>query len=122
MAINFKKVAQEEISISPLCAGREKLKTEELLGKELTITHFDFASISDDGDTKTYPIILFDEYPNHYYAGGTIFTKMCMAWVVEYDGDVERASQDLYESGGVRIKMSATRTRNGNNLTSVEII
>ena len=57
-----------------------------------------------------------------YYNGGTLLMKLCMAWEAEYDGDVEAASADLEKSGGVQIRFRATKTKSGNNLTSVDVV
>lgn len=119
---NFKEIAVKELSLSPLMAGREQIKTEDLIGEEVTVTRFDFATINDKGTEKTFPVLLLEEYPDSYYNGGTLLMKLCIAWAAAYDGDVEAASKDLDESGGVKLRFSATKTKSGNNLTSVEVV
>lgn len=39
MSINFKKVAQENTLLSAIMVGRDKLETEEVINKELTIIY-----------------------------------------------------------------------------------
>lgn len=119
---DFKKIAVNELSLSPLMAGREQIKTDDLIGKEVTVYMFDFATITDKGEEKTFPVLLLKEYPESYYNGGTLLMKLCMAWAAAYDGDVELASKDLDESGGVKLRFKATKTKSGNNLTSVEVV
>ena len=119
---NFKQIAQNELSLSHLMSGREQLKTEDLVGKTVTVIAFDFASIIDKGEEKTFPVLLLKEYPDHYYNGGTLLSKLCQAWAAEYDGDVESASTDLYNSGGVQLKFKNAKTKSGNNLTSIEVV
>lgn len=119
---NFKEIAVKTLSLSELMAGREQLKTEELIDETCTIVAFDFATITDKGVEKTFPVVLFKEYPDHYYNGGTLLMKLCQAWAAEYDGDYEAASADLEKSGGVQIRFRSTRTKSGNNLTSVDVI
>lgn len=120
--INFKKIAVQELSLSPLMAGRDQLKTDDLLNKEVTIVEFDFAHITDKGQEKVYPVMLLEEYPDNYYNGGTLMMKLCTAWAAAYDGDCEAASADLRESGGVRVRIRSTKTRSGNNLTTVDVL
>lgn len=122
MKANFKKIAIDELSLSPLMAGREQKKTDDLIGQEVTVVAFDFATITDKGEEKTFPVLLLEEYPEHYYNGGALLSKLCQAWVAAYDGDIEKASADLAESGGVKLKFKATKTKSGNNLTSVEVM
>lgn len=122
MAINFRKIAQDELSLSPLMAGREQIKTEELIGQVITVVEFDFATITDKGEQKTFPVLLLDEYPDRYYNGGALLNKLCEAWASAADGDIEGASEELRKSGGVKFKVSTTKTKSGNNLTSIDLV
>ena len=119
---NFKEIAVKTLSLSELMAGREQIKTDDLIGQAATIIAFDFATITDKGEAKTFPVLLLKEYPDKYYNGGTLLMKLCMAWASEYDGDVEAASADLEKSGGVHIRFRATRTKSGNNLTNITVL
>lgn len=118
----FKLAADEELSLSPLMTGREQLKTDDLIGKEVTIIAFDFATIIDKGEEKTFPVILLKEYPDHYYNGGTLLAKLCTVWASLLGGDVEKASEELAAEGGVKIRFRATRTKGGNNLTAIDVL
>jgi hypothetical protein len=120
--INFKKIAQDELSLSPLMAGRDQLKTEDLIGQTVTVTAFDFATITDKGVEKTFPVLLLKEYPDSYYNGGTLLSKLCRCWAEAYDGDIEKASNDLAAEGGVQLRFTATKTKSGNNLTAVDVV
>lgn len=122
MANAFKDVAVKTLSLSELMAGREQLKTEDLIGETVTIMEFDFATITDKGEEKTFPVVVFKEYPNHYYNGGTLLRKLCIAWSAMFDGDTETASEKLAASGGVAIRFRSTKTKSGNNLTSVDVV
>lgn len=119
----FQRIAQEELSLSPLMTGRDQLKTEDLIGKTVTITAFDFATITDqNGEEKTFPVLLLKEYKDKYYNGGALLSKLCKAWAAEYDGDIEAASDDLAAAGGVQLRFRATRTKGGNNLTAIDVL
>lgn len=120
--INFKKIAQDELSLSPLMAGREQLKTEDLIGQTVTVMAFDFATITDKGVEKTFPVLLLKEYPDHYYNGGALLSKLCRCWANAYGGDPEAASEDLEAEGGVQLRFTATKTKSGNNLTAVDVV
>lgn len=118
----FKKIAIDELSLSPLMAGREQLKTDDLIGQTVTVIAFDFATITDKGEEKTFPVLLLKEHPDHYYNGGTLLSKLCTAWADEFDGDVAAASEALEEEGGVQLRFTATKTKSGNNLTAIDVV
>lgn len=120
--INFKKMAQDELSLSPLMAGRDQIKTDGLIGQTVTVVGFDFATITDKGVEKTFPVLLLEEYPDRYYNGGTLLSKLCRCWAEAYDGDIEAASADLAAEGGVQLRFTATKTKSGNNLTAVDVV
>lgn len=127
---DFKKLAMEQTVLSPIMVGKKKLATEDILNKELTIVAFDFAPkftkeglpIIDDetGEVDTFGVVVFNEMPDCYYSVGTVFTKVCKAWAA--DTTPEAASAELAESGGVRVRFTSSKTRQGKNLTAVEIL
>lgn len=119
---SFREIAVNELSLSPLMAGRDQIKTDDLIGKTVTVEAFDFATITDKGVEKTFPVLLLAEYPDNYYNGGTLLSKLCAAWAAEFDGDVVAASEALNEEGGVKLKFTATKTKSGNNLTAIDVI
>lgn len=114
----FAQAAQEALSLSRIMEGREKLETEEILGQELTVDEFDIVTL----DGKNFGVCHFAEYPNHYYNGGAILTKLFASWASLYSGDIEAASNGLKKEGGVRIMLSAAKTKKGNNLTAVSLL
>ena len=121
---NFKSAARKELSLSPLMEGREKLETDELLGKTATVIAFDFITTVDpkDGKEKTYPVVNFEEYPHHFYLGGALLSKVFQVWASEFDGDFEECSAALAEEGGVKFSFTKTKTRTGNNITKIEVV
>lgn len=128
---NFKQIAQEVTLLSPIMLGRDKLETEEVTGKELTVIGFDFAPKfdksgspivdPDTGEAEVFGVITFSELPDKYYCVGTVFTKVCQAWAAPYDS-AEEASAALASEGGVRVRFTPSKTKKGNNLTAVEIL
>lgn len=131
MNFDFKKVAQENTLLSAIMVGKEKINTEDILGKELTINGFDFAPKFDNkgnpiidestGEIETFGVVTFKEIPDKYYCVGAVFTKVCHAWANPFDS-VQEASSALEQSGGVRVRFSPSKTKKGNNLTAVEIL
>lgn len=132
MGFDFKKVAQENTLLSAIMAGKEKLETEDVIDKQLTIIAFDFAPkfdqhgnpvVLDDatGEVDTFGVVVFKEFPDKYYCVGSVFTKVCHAWAAGFNSPQE-ASAALEAEGGVRVRFSASKTKKGNNLTAVDIL
>ena len=131
MSFNFKQVAQENTLLSAIMVGKEKLETEQVINKELTIIAFDFAPKFDQagnrindpntGEVDEFGVVVFAEMPDHYYCVGAVFTKVCKAWASAFESAAE-ASEALAAEGGVRVKFTPSKTKKGNNLTAVEIL
>lgn len=129
---NFRQVAQESTLLCKLMQNREKLDTKDVVGKELTITAFDFAPKFDadgnmvadpsTGEQDVFGVVTFAEMPDRYYNVGTVFTKVCKAWAGAFAGDAEAASSALEKDGGVKVRFSEGKTKRGNNLVNVEIL
>lgn len=127
---SFKKAAQETTLLSPIMVGREKLETEDIIDKELTIVGFNFAPkfdekgrpiVDDNGTPDEFGVVIFNEIPDSYYCVGTVFTKVCKTWAAAFSS-AEEASEALAAEGGVRVKFTSSKTKKGNNLTAVEIL
>ena len=114
----FAQAAENAMILSRLMKGRNKLETEDIIGEELTIDEFDVVVL----DGKNFGVCHFIEKPDSYYNAGTVLTKIFMEWADMYGHDIEAASNDLAREGGVRIRLTPTKTRKGNNLTNVSIM
>ena len=128
----FKKVAQEATVLCPLMSGREKMTTREVTKEDkLTIIAFDFAPKFDDdgqrivnpdtGEIDTYAVLVFAEFPDMYYTAGHVMTKVCKAWMEDYD-TAEEASRDLANDGGVEVRFTESKTHRGNNIVVCDFI
>lgn len=127
----FKQRAQEATILSPIMMGREKMRTEDVVGRELTIVGFNFAPKFDEkgnaivdsetGQADEFGVIIFSEEPKGYYCVGTVFTKVCKVWAADYP-TVQEANDALSASGGVKVRFSEGKTKKGNNLVNVDII
>lgn len=130
MSFDFKRVAQESTLLCSIMAGKEKLETDEILDRELTIVGFDFAPkfdqggnriVDENGEVDTFGVVVFKEHPDKYYCVGAVFTKVCHAWEAGFES-AQEASAALAAEGGVKVRFSASKTKKGNNLTAVEIL
>ena len=118
----FAALAKETTSLSEIMKGRTKKDVDELYDEEITITGFDFLTMTDkSGESKEFAVCIYAEEPECFFFAGTILTKICKAWCAEYDSPAE-ASEELEKEGGVVIKMGKSKTKTGNKITTVEIL
>ena len=118
----FAALAKEATSLSEIMKGKTKVDVDELYGEDITITGFDFLTSTDkSGETKDFAVCTYAEDENAFFFGGTVLTKICKAWLADYDSPAE-ASEALAAEGGVVIRMSKGKTKNGNKITTVEIL
>ena len=100
---DFRKTALESTLLSKLQNDREKISTHDLIQRfpeGVTVNAFDFATID----------------------GGTVLSKMCVAWASGFAGDPEAASTALAKAGGVKLKFAEEKTKNGNNVTTITVV
>lgn len=127
---DFRKIAQNQTSASPLHAGREQLDTNEVIGDVLTIEEFSKAFITEKGVVKDFGVVTFKERPGYYYNTGTAFSNIIDAWIAgfgEFDDDIwdriDEANAAYQASGDeIKVRFTETRTKTGNNFTKVDIL
>ena len=120
--MDFRAMAKKETELSELMNGRGKISTEDVIANTpsgVTITAVDMVH-SSDGD---YGVFHLKEYPNNFYCGGLILTKIAKSWISEFDGDIRLCSEELAKSGGVKVKLAQTKTKSSKrDVTTVEVI
>ena len=118
---DFRTTALESTLLSMLQNDREKISTNDLIKKfpdGITVNAFDFATIND----KAFAVVTFNEDDKLYYNGGTILSKMCIAWAAGFAGDPEAASTALAKAGGVKLKFAKEKTKDGNDVTTITVV
>ena len=122
MAFDFKKSAKENTtSLSPVIGEKTKVSTEEVLAKyngEITIVGCDILK----KDDSRFAGVLFAENENEVYFGGTVLTEIVNGWLEAFNLDAVKCSEELKASGGVKIKLSTQKSKNGRNYVKVEIL
>ena len=126
MANLFTTLARKATTLSTVMEGREKISTNDCITQfpdGITITEFDVITTPDkEGNPSTYPIVAFKEDYTKFLYGGKALMDMVTMWLANFEGDVEATSNALKAAGGVKIVMSAQRTKNGNNFTKIDVI
>lgn len=132
---NFRKVAQNSTSISPIMAGREKVSTDEILGKTLTVQEIDIAEIKNYTNRNTgevsdieYGVFVFKEFPNNYYQAGVVGTRIINDWLLMYDGESDDIHDQCSELSGeiaaenVQLRFSSAKTSRSQNIIKIDVI
>lgn len=122
----FANLARRATTLSMLMEGREKISTAEIIKnypEGITINGFDMiTTMNQEGTPSTYPVMTFKEDDTKFLYGGKALSDIASLWLANFEGDVETTSNALKAAGGVKIKMSEGRTKQGRNFTSVEVI
>lgn len=119
--MNFSEKAKRANSNSPIIEGRTKISVKDIINDYkdgITITQFDMLIINNEA----VPVFRYNEDDKRYFFGGSALTKICKIWLEEYNGDIERCSNDLHESGGIKVSFEYKTTKTGRNYVSVNIL
>lgn len=118
--INLKKLALEATGGSELMEGRTPIDTNAVVNycknDVLTIYAFDWleAMNKQTKELQQYPIVLFKELEENYYAGGKQLNDLCRA--IQSAG----AESQLAEEG-LPVKFEMIKTSDGNNFVKVTV-
>ena len=116
--------AYEEVSLSalsPLMQGREQLKLTayDLNGKELNIISVDYIKYSKKEKDVEHCVVVFKEYPNHFYFGGYKLSQ----WVKGVLEKVDLKEFNNYlPSNPVKVKFDIIKTSNGNSMLDFSLV
>ena len=125
MGYNFREMATDATSLSELMAGRTKLDTRDIMEQYpdgITITAADMVEYEKNGEPVEYPVLLFAENEGAFYTGGVVLKKIVRAWVGPFGGDYAKMSEELAKGGGVKVKLSTGKSKNGNTITNIDIL
>lgn len=106
----------------PDLTGRTQLKVDEIIEyypDGITVTAFGCWT-KKDGSTL-WPV-LWAEDTHHFMWAGKVLQDILVEWLAEYNGDTAKCSADLEAEGGVKIKFRKGKTKNGRDITYVDIV
>lgn len=119
--VNFKQMALDATTLSPLMTDRTKASTEYMIENYpagFTIIAFDLV---DSSEGTQYPVFNIKEDDKIFYCGGAILGKIVNNWVQAYNGDIDAASEALGADGGLMVRLEESKTKKNNSLTKVVI-
>lgn len=84
MAFNFKASAKRIGAVEDdLIADKTKGKLDDIVGEVVTLRGIARTRFNKDGEEGAYPAIVFDEYPDKFFSGGTLFERAIFGWAEE---------------------------------------
>ena len=117
---DFRKTALDSVSGSFIYKDREKIDKDLLIATYpdgVTVTGADLVS----GENGTYAVAIFAENTKQYFNGGKALNDIVKEWADGYE-DCEAMSADLQASGGVKIRLTKTKTKSGHDFTAVAVV
>lgn len=120
----FAEVATNATTLSEIMNGKTKKKQKEIITQYngvITITGFDILAGTKNGNSFKYPVLTIAEDVSIFFTGGAVLLKICEAWMEGFE-TCAACSEALAAEGGVKVKLTETTTKAGNNLTSVEVL
>ena len=120
MAFNFKERAIKATTLSDLMNGRTKVSIDEMIQRfpdGFTIEDFDIV----DDKKAQYPVFTIKEDKNICFFGGIVLMNMVDNWVEGFES-IDDCRVAFAEDGGLPVRLSTGKTKNGNNITRVEIL
>lgn len=124
MANMFANLAMKATSLSPIIEGKTKISVADIVSQYpdgVTVTEFDIVAGTDqNGESITYPVFTFAEDTSRFGFGGKVMRSIVDAWISAFEGDVEATSKALAANGGVKLRFSLGKTKNGRPITLIE--
>lgn len=124
----FTDLAKKKTAGSPVLSERTKISTDEIIARYpngVTINGFDFLT----GKNGRYVVCAFQNDPGRYFNGGKILTEIFESFVAEYQTEetsfsdaMDACMKDFAKEGGLKVKLSDGRTKDGNRVTLVEVL
>ena len=126
MANMFANLAMKAVSLSPIIEGKTKISVADIVSQYpdgITVTDFDIVSGTDqNGEAITYPVFTFAEDTSRFGFGGKVMRSIVDNWVHAFDGDIEATSKALAANGGVKLRFSLGKTKNGRPITLIDVV
>lgn len=127
MSFNFRESAIANTTLSPLMEGRSKISTADVkrdYKDGITINAVDMMNGADKrtGEAKEFAVIQFAENDEVFLFAGKVLSNIVFGWLEAYKGDVKACNADLKAAGGVKVKLETSRTKDGNDVTTVTVI
>ena len=119
---NFKQLAKATRTKNDgFFQGKNRLQLDKLVQLHPNgVTVTDFRQFT--GPKGTFYLFAFAENAVDCFSGSAALNEIADSWVAPYNGDVIAASNDLHASGGVKLKLTKTQTKNGNTFFDVEVL
>lgn len=117
--MNIREIAKKATSFSELCADRDLISNEDIekyFPNGITIVDAEEVTV----DNSRYYVYIFNEEKRKFAGSGTILTKIFDQIMEQCDGDVEQFHKEM--SQGLKVKLTADKTKQGRPIFKVEVV
>lgn len=122
---NLKEIVKAGLKLSTLMDGAEKLSTDDVIDKEITMNDCDsiqfsrFAGYDDNGnavkENVSYSICTFAEFPNKFYNCGSVLGNIC-------DQIIANDMREELRATGLKIRLYHDFNGSGFEMTNVDLL
>lgn len=109
----FTEKAKEATEFSFLCAGRNKVSTEDIIKKYpkgVTIVGADKVKKDDD----EFYVLTIAEDDDIFFFSGSVLTNIADEWLKDFAGDCKALTEALNAEGGCKVKLHYEKSANTN--------
>lgn len=114
------QIAKASVQASEVITNHNKVTTQDIQARYPAGIHITAVDIL-NGKKGDYAVINFREDQNAWYGCGEILTNIVKSWIAAFEGDIS-AVNDALKTDSVHVVLGTKRTKNGNDLTTVEVI
>lgn len=122
--LNFRKLAQEELTLAQIMVGREKIDTDDVIDQfpdGLVIDEIEYVTMTKDGKQESFWAFHIKGTELFAFAG-TLLSKVFEKFLAACEGDYEALYEEFKNGDGLAVKISEGKTKDGKNLTKVDIL
>ncbi len=122
--LNFRQIAQKEVSFAEIMTNRTKLDTEDIIDRYpdgFVIDEIEYVTMTKNGKEESFWVFHIAETEFFGFAG-TILTKIFERYLELCEGDFEALYNAFKESEGLSVKLEEARTKDGKALIKVEVL
>lgn len=122
--LNFRDKAIKSTTLAQIMDGRDKIDTEDIIKnfpEGFTIDEIEYVTMQKGEDIDQF--WAYHIKGTDYFAfGGYILNKIFNDYLVGYEGTYDELYREFKESGGIRVKLTEGKTKDGKSVTLVKVL
>lgn len=114
--MTLREKMQKRVNEPEILVGKEKGKLKDIKDMELTLRDFAILNIVDKetGEIDNVPAVIFDEFPDKYFYGGTAFSQLF--------GSFDEGDHEVLIEEGLKIMLTDAITNDNKPFTKMRVL